>query len=177
VLAGVGGVLTELDAPKLCGRGVRSRCPKIALVGVLRCLYDPLQLLRITFLPRILLLAPLNQRPMLLAPRLNPAFIRQGVAHNPRLKLDFRHHLRRLDVEYCERLRDGDEQRVVCYVASRADAAAVTKDEVARVGLRCVRGGCEETGGVECHRGGVDSGVVGKPPGRTVSGELQRVAC
>lgn len=70
-----------------------------------------------------------------------------------------------LDLEHRERLRNGDEERVIRDIAAGADAAPETEDEVPRVCLGDVVWRGDEAVGVEFHGVGVDGGVVGEPPG------------
>ena len=65
------------------------------------------------------------------------------------LELDFRTSVSRRNVKYRERLRDRDEQRVVCDVSPGADASTVAEDEVARVGFGFVRWLVESISGTQ----------------------------
>lgn len=124
------------------------------------------QLLLITLLPRINLIHPLNDLSMLLTPWLNGCAIRHRARHNARFESQFRfHHLAILnrfrDVEDGEDLCDGDEEGVIGYMRTRADATTISKSEFAGFRLRGLGG---ESVGIEVHWFGIDGGIVCEPP-------------
>lgn len=129
-----------------------------------------LQLLRVTLLPRILLLGSLDQFLVLFRSWLDRRAVWQRVAYGAGLERDLRLHYFAVlvdglrDGEDCEGLGNGDENGIVGDEAARADAPTVAEDVVARVGLGLVGRSREIALGAEDRGLGVDGRVVGKVP-------------
>lgn len=106
---------------------------------------DVLQLLSITLLPRILCLRISDQLRALLAPRCNASPVRDWMANNARLELEFglHHHTildQLLDLEDRQGLRYGDEKCIVSDITTGTYPATVAEGPGARVGLwGCVK--------------------------------------
>jgi hypothetical protein len=157
LMRGIDGLISGLRRP--------SFVPPVSHI-LLNLHPDVLQRLSIALLERILRLCIPDQLRVLLASWHNACPIGDWVTNNTRLELHLGFHSlsifhKLLNSEHRQRLRDGDEQRIVSNVAARAHSATVTEGPGARIRFW---GLAEEALRAEGHRVSVDSRVVCEPP-------------